>query len=170
MNCVTSAVQGSALDVAVSFIADFCTDFEGTAAQLTAEGLLPGDFEWPAGDRRACWTANGVDYEVFRTRPNGHKGPKRSWLTLDNWCLRIKVADPTGSRRLQRVIERKARELEDEIFRQSAQGARDCDVRFSRYVNACQDGAFQAFKTALLPPRRVVDRRCKSVDAEGGAA
>jgi hypothetical protein len=169
MKCATVGAHGEALDVAVSFVADFCTDFEGTAAQLTAEGLLPSDFEWPPEDRHECWTVNGVGYEVFRRRPSGHKGPKRSWLGLDNWCLRIKVSDPTGCRRQQRVIERKARELQDEIFSQSLQGAREREIRFARHAIACQDKAFQAFKAGLLPSRRKVGRKCSHANDEGPA-
>jgi hypothetical protein len=137
--------------------------FEGTAASLIAEGLVPDGLEWPRG---ACtarfWEANGLRYQLRRQRPDGHKGPMKSWLELDNWCVLSTALDREWSARTK--LERKAEELRAEYRRRlTAAGAAEWEAEGRRYWAAFDDRKFQAFKAlipGLIPPRR--GRKAKS--------
>lgn len=124
--------------------------FEGTAAQLTAEGLIPNDFEWPRGAAQKCWSANGFDYTLRRTRPARHKGPMASWLVLDNWHLSLRVVGRDYRWTAHRRLERKTEELRAECHRLTPAGSRQWAAEFNRYWRAERDKQFQAFK-ALVP-------------------
>ncbi|MFY9476358.1 MAG: hypothetical protein WAQ08_01610 [Aquabacterium sp.] len=131
--------------------------FVGTAAQLVSEGLIPESFEWPPADVSKCWEANGFDYWLRRNRPEGHKGPKRSWLELDNWFISVKVTGRDYTWRTRRALERKTEELRAEYYRHTAEGSQEWSASWNRYWQARQDKAFQAFKTripGLVPPKR----------------
>lgn len=65
--------------------------YDGTADQLQAEGLIPAGFEWPRGRDSKDWEDGKFKYGLRRMRPDGHNGPMRSWLELDNWRLRVSV-------------------------------------------------------------------------------
>jgi hypothetical protein len=136
--------------------------YEGTRAQLEGEGLIPGDFDWPhaAADRR--WSANGFDYWLRRTRPDGHKGPMRSWLEIDNWFVRVEVTG-RDHRHLARLnLERKAEELRAEYHRQTVAGQREWEAKWKRYWKASNDDAFRAFKAIFIPERKKPGRKPKA--------
>lgn len=137
-------------------------EFEGTAAQLTAEGLIPKDFEWPRAAADESWEANGFKYWLRRSRPEGHKGPMRSWLELDNWFVRVEVAGHDNQWRIRRHLERKTEELKAEYYWHSAAGQRERNANWKRYVAARDDRAFQAFKDKFMPERKKPGRRVKS--------
>ena len=92
----TIAAQQRELDISI-WQGD-SVQYEGSAAQLKAEGLIPRDFddiEWPRADEPQCWQVGGFDYILVRQRPAGRRGP---WTTWDNWWLRVSV---TGKRNRQ---------------------------------------------------------------------
>lgn len=68
-------------------------NYEGTATQLEAEGLIPAGFEWPCHVGPITWDADGFTYRLVRMRPRGFNGSKRAWLaaatTIDNWQLSV---------------------------------------------------------------------------------
>lgn len=154
-----SALQsttGSA-DLRVQMNLDHWVQFEGTAAQLIAEGLIPEGFKWPKAAAEVHWEANGFDYWLRRTRPDGHKGPMSSWLTLDNWFVRVEVTGRDYIWRTRRVLGRKAEALLIEFYEQTPAGQRERNANFDRYWSARQDPAFHAFKMripGLVPPKR----------------
>lgn len=140
--------------------------FEGTAAQLTAEGLIPLGFEWPRAAAQECWSANGFDYTLRRTRPARHKGPMASWLVLDNWHLSMRVVGRDYRWTAHRRLERKTEELRAECYRLTAAGRREWEAQFNRYWKAERDKPFQAFKArvpGLMSKKR--GRPCKAAAA-----
>lgn len=58
-------------------------EYEGTRAQLEAEGVIPAGTEWPQHRNTAQWEDGRVRWSLSRTRPNGMKGPMRLWTTGD---------------------------------------------------------------------------------------
>lgn len=136
---------------------DHWVQFEGTATQLQAEGVIPADFEWPQAAADVHWSANGFDFWLRRTRPEGHKGPMRSWLTLDNWFVRMQVSGRGYDWAVRRALERKTDELRVAYHHHTQAGQRELDANFNRYYATKLDGRFQAFKASipgLVPPKR----------------
>lgn len=136
---------------------DEAASYIGTAAQLQAEGLIPVGFVWPqaAADKR--WQAGGFDYWLRRTRPEGHKGPMKSWLELDSWWVRVKVTGRDYNWQTQRRLERQAEELRRAIYRETPAGSREWNTNWRRFDAANCDTNFQAFKAkvpGLIPPKR----------------
>jgi hypothetical protein len=146
----TTNPTDTAPELRIEIWPDDWAQYTGTAAQLQAEGLIPDGFEWPqaAADKR--WEANGFDYWLRRTRPDGHKGPMRSWLEVDNWFLRVSVTGRDYHWRTRRGLERKAEALRAEYHRHTAAGAREWEAAWHRYWQTVKDKRFQAFK-ALVP-------------------
>lgn len=131
--------------------------YTGTAAQLQAEGLIPDSFEWPRAAANKSWEAGGFSYSLRRARPEGHKGPMRSWLDLDNWYLRVSVIGRDWHWHTRRRLERKAEALRAEYHSHTAAGAREWDAAWRRYCQTLEDKRFQAFKSlvpGLVPPKR----------------
>ena len=136
---------------------DEWAQYTGTAAQLQAEGLIPDGFEWPRAAAAKRWQAGGFDYWLNRRRPEGHKGPMRSWLDLDNWCVRVNVTGRDYHWRLRRGLERKAEALRADFHRHTAAGSRKWNADWTRYWQTVEDKRFQAFKAlvpGLIPPKR----------------
>jgi hypothetical protein len=136
---------------------DEWAQYEGTAAQLQAEGLIPEGFEWPRARDDCFWQANGFEYWLRRTRPKGHKGPMRSWLGMDNWFIRVVVHGRDVDWRTRRHLQRKAEEFCAECHRHSAEGKRQWSDAWRRHWEALNDLHFQAFKAkipGLTQPKR----------------
>lgn len=158
-------------DLIIDVRRDDWVQYEGTAAQLVAEGLIPKDFEWPraAADKR--WEANGFDYWLRRTRPEGHKGPMRSWLELDNWFIRVEVTGRDYHWRTRQSLKRQAEELAAAYHRHTAAGSAEWNANWKRYWATVEDKAFQAFKAkipGLIPQKR--GRKPKSASTPASAA
>ena len=138
-------------DVAITIWPDFWT-IDGTAAQLTAEGFIPDDVEWPASGREAQkWEANGVKFRLVRVRPPGYKGSFASWQAIDYWSVRgCCVEDLDGDVLQRRAIERQARELEEARWLHSAAGRAYRNMQWQRTLAALRDQGFQRFKTRIL--------------------
>ena len=129
---------------------DDCAQFEGSAAQLVAEGIAPKGIVWPRARADSRWEADGFDYWVRRTRPQGWKGSMKSWLEVDNWFIRIQVSGRDHTERNHLELMRKAAELRAEFHRCTPAGRREWAADRNRYWAAHDDKAFQAFK-ALIP-------------------
>lgn len=135
---------------------DMYAQYTGTAAQLQAEGLIPPGLQWPTADQRHKWEAHGMRYQLYRCRPDDHRGPKSSWLALDHWRLRISRPGCSIFDRERKELERQAAELQRRYYYLTPQGAHAYQQAFARYVAALQDKGFQLFKQRLpgLQPRR----------------
>lgn len=157
---------GALPEICIRVSVDAYAEFVGTAEQLCAEGLIPPGFEWPHADRDQQWEANGFEYRVCRTRPEGHKGHRWSWHGLDSWRLRVRVAGRDQKWALRRHLARKAAELRAELRLLTPEGDRAWREGQQRYWAARTDPAFEAFKEkvpGLVPPKR--GRKPKSIAA-----
>lgn len=153
-------------ELRISIWPDHFARFEGTAAQLVAEGLIPDGFEWPKAKTDKYWQSNGFKYWMRRVRPEGHSGPLRSWLEADNWFVRVTVEGRDQLWHERRYVERKAEELRKAAYQVSPVGKVEDADAFRRYLATIGDNAFQAFKDkvpALNPPKR--PRKQKTRDA-----
>lgn len=144
---------------------DDCVLYRGTAAQLIAEGVIPEGLEWPRASTNKTWQANGFDYWLFRVRPEGHKGPMRSWLELDNWSIRVKVTGRDWRWHQQEQIKKKAKALADEIYGLSPAGRSEWFIHCDRLWAARKDAAYQAFKAKFIPERKKPGRKPKATVA-----
>lgn len=131
-------------------------DYRGTAAQLQSDGLIPGAFEWPRTSAKKVWCVNGLEYQLQRARPYGHKG---SWIELDSWSLIIMAGDRDWYSFERRDIERKAEELRVKAYRLTPEGDREWRAFMARCWAASQDKAFQDFKALFVPERKKQGRK-----------
>lgn len=116
----------------------------GTGAQLQAEGLIPADFEWPNGLAKKYWTAGKFEYQLLRVRPEGHKGPRSSYLEVDNWDYRRGLLNQGFEE--ARIYEARVA-LEKEIWTHTPAAIQ----HFGRYWTAHEDKSFQSFKSIFMP-------------------
>lgn len=130
--------------------------FEGTAAQLIAEGLIPDGFQWPLSKNSVEWQAGRHTYWLRRKRPSDHKGPMRSWLTMDYWFVRVGVVG-----RDSRWSEKKrlADSIKEMAYRNSSKGFAEQEARLRRYMASMDDKGFQAFKDKV--PGLARAKRCR---------
>ncbi|MDN7906229.1 hypothetical protein QZM18_19215 [Burkholderia diffusa] len=126
----------------------FC-EYIGTRLQLEAEGIIPSGTKWPDGFREIRWRANDLYFSLRRERPEGVKGPRRSFFDCDNWRLRIEPENRSESERAYLIAE-KAKELHDLIRIGSNEWRTELYKSHGTFVAAKNDRGFQAFK-ALIP-------------------
>lgn len=144
----------AAQELLIELRPDEWAQYQGCAAQLCGEGLIPADMCWPAGHASRHWTANGLEFWLRRMRPPGHKGNYASWAGLDYWCLRVTVAGRTWSDERLRKLERRAADLADEFYALTPAGNREWESRFARYWQAKKDEPFQSFLAGVLPHQK----------------
>lgn len=126
---------------------DQLLEYQGTRKALESEGHIPAETVWPDGFESLHWEKGAYKFWLRRERPQGVKGPRRSFLEVDWWTLRI---DPVNSRPWQQfVIERKAKELREAIYRASAEGLAKSSASFERYCKAGRDTAFKSFMARI---------------------
>jgi len=134
--------------------------FEGTRAQLEAEGVLPPDVVWPEGDQLYRWKSGRSQFVLCRMRPEGIRGPKRVWTSGDWWSVRCEY-DYALSEDARTVLQ-KERELAEVRYRLSPAGKRQSDAEWRRHWAAHTDKAFQAFKATFMPIRKKPGRKPKA--------
>jgi len=161
----TPDAGGSDLKVSIRpYKLDFW-EYEGTRAQLEAEGVIPPGTEWPEGALDQRWEAGRFRYWLRRCRPDGMKGPMKLWTSGDWWCLRCDLLN--GPDHATRSILEKKRELATELYRHSAAGQREWNAQLNLYWKAQEDKAFQAFKSIFVPERKKPARKAKAQASEG---
>lgn len=141
---------------------DGIAEYQGTRAALEAEGVIPTGTVWPDGFDSLYWGDDNFSYWLRRERPEGVKGPRKQFLGMDWWMFRC---DPVKVQSWEaKAIEKKAKALASEIYRQSPNGRAEWGKQLNAYMEARRDDKFQAFK-ALIPgivrPKR--GRRPKEV-------
>lgn len=135
--------------------------WEGTSAQLVAEGVLPPDVDWPKGLESMSWIAGRFEYWLYRIRPEGCKGPKSAYRDVDYWaCRRTLAAQGHDGFAAARLYER-TQALTQEIQRQSPKGQQ----LERRYFATFDDQGYRAFKRLICPPTRKAGRQPKAVQA-----
>jgi hypothetical protein len=131
-------------------------EFEGTRAQLEAEGVIPTGTEWPAtGARWVEWKGGPLKFHLRRSRPPGLKGPMRLWVNGDWWCLHCDLIKEPDMRQ-QRLIDAQ-QETDRAAYEASPAGRRAFEAHLRRYWTAQEDKRFQSFKVlipGLVPPPR----------------
>lgn len=144
-------------------------EYQGTRAQLEAEGVIPPTTEWPEGAKSQCWEDCRLSWRLQRTRPAGMKGPMKLWTSGDWWslyCCQPLLPDRCNTGPGRHIADMK-RALAKELHRQSPAGRRE----WGRFMMALNDKDFQAFKSlipGLIPPKR--GRRQQRVQAAGACA
>lgn len=136
-------------------------EYHGTKAMLENEGMIPEGFEWPEGYNKVYWHDDQFNYWLRRNRPEGVKGSRKQFATVDWFELRWDLID---ANLLRREVARKAKELEDLIYRHSSEGSAESEARWARYYKARDDKQFQAFK-AKIPCLATTGRGRKSSQA-----
>ena len=131
--------------------------YEGTRAQLQAEkGLIPAGLKWPDDITERCqWTSGGLFFWINQRRPEGFKGPRKLWMREDWWALCIRPATQQTEDWCR--IQQKAKELRRLMHLETEAGRAEQHTFKCRYIEACTDSRFQAFKAlipALVPPKR----------------
>ncbi|MCX7147534.1 MAG: hypothetical protein NT042_15380 [Sulfuritalea sp.] len=154
--CDLATADAATQELIVAIHADFgFSEYYGTRAQLEEADILPDGIEWPKGYADIRWQSEGFDYWIRRERPPGAKGPRKQFIDCDWWMLRWELTNqPSHS---ERYIKRKAKELSDAIYRESAKGRAEWDANWERYLEAKYDKRFQAFKVltpGLVPAKR----------------
>lgn len=153
----TSQASAAERELRIEIVQDQWAQFEGTAAQLQAEGLIPDGLKWPRANSDEYWEANGFKYWLRRTRPEGHKGPPSSWWVLDNWFIRVTVVGRDYAWGRWQQLQRRAEQVRADYRRYTDEGAREWNEGWERRNRAANDEAFQAFKArvpGLIPPKR----------------
>ncbi|GKS69963.1 hypothetical protein W03_19670 [Nitrosomonas sp. PY1] len=137
------------------------TEFHGTKAMLESEGIIPEGFEWPEGYNNVYWNDDQFEYWLRRHRPEGAKGSRKQFETVDWFQLRW---DLIGTNPFSRKVARKEKELKDLIYQNSPKGIAERESRLARYWKAQDDKQFQAFK-AKIPCLATTGRGRKSSQA-----
>lgn len=141
--------------------------YQGTRAMLEAEGIIPANIKWPDGCDSVWWDDGKYRYWMRRERPEGAKGPRKLFVTVDWWSVRQQLI---AENHVTRELERKKQELAEYAYRNSAEGQYEWQRRFDSYAEACADEKFQAFKAlipGLIKPKRA--RRSGSIPQTQGA-
>lgn len=164
------AASGLDLQSEIIVTTGYCRDIAwltGTRGALESEGVVPENMYWPSGFSEHAWQAGLLKYTICRKRPAGIKGPRRNFLAIDWWSLRIEpVIEPD---RAARAIAEKAKELSEAIYSHSPQGIAERSRMFKRSWKAVMDDDFQAFK-AKIPGLTPPPRRTRQAKAQGEAA
>jgi hypothetical protein len=144
------AAPMNASDLQIVIIPRAHTWYRGTAAQLVAEGLIPDGFKWPTGTDQVEIEVGKFSLWIGRERPEGHKGPKSSWSGVDFWFLRRGLTSQRFDGFRAAHIYAKKQELEDVIYRHTAEWER---IYFRAY-SVREDVKYMAFRNQLIGERK----------------
>lgn len=140
-------------------------EFQGSRAQLEAEGLIPPGLQWPSeGFGRVEWQAENVCYRLCRRRPDGAKGPRKAFAKIDWWSLHSELCDPRSLE--ERILADKAAEFRKTAYALSAEGRSASTRLFIAHLEARRDEGFQAFLSRV--PGLVKSARRRASKTEGG--
>lgn len=118
--------------------------WDGSAAQLRAEGLIPENTEWPELRSSCYWQNGGFSYWLRRTRPPGIKGPMSVWSKGDYWMLRCSLTAHGGSYLPSRIYETRIA-YENALWQQTNEFA----IQGNRGWEAHEDARFQSFMSRV---------------------
>lgn len=149
MNRVATA-SAPALDIGeVTIVLDKklgWASYIGTRMQIESEGFRPPNDRWPDGFASIYWETDVNDFWLRRERPEGVKGPRRSFLDCDHWDLRVSRKNFGFT---DYVILRKTEELREIVFNNSPAGKARFNRQWEQFVRAHDDRAFQQFKAGI---------------------
>ena len=153
-NCSDAALDISELTIRMNPILGY-TEYVGTRMQLEAEGVVPLGTRWPEGFESLRWESETNSFWLRRGRPEGAKGPRRSFLDVDNWRLWINARHQSIE---ELAIHRKEKELARVVRHASPEGAQEQRSLMGRLYVALEDRGFQRFK-AHVPALRESPRQ-----------
>lgn len=133
-------------DLTICIVPRAYTCYLGTSQQLVAEGLVPQGFAWPIGSRHTTFTAGQFAYRVGRSKPLGHTGPMRTWLSLDHWCVLRRLAEQVINPWHARGIYEKSAALAAALSRGTPASRHLASCAY----NARHDDRYQAFRSQTL--------------------
>jgi hypothetical protein len=145
-------------------------EYEGTRAQIEAEGIVPEGSQWPTAEQGAAevqWEERGLRFSLRRTRPDGMKGPMSLWLRGDWWRLRCDRGEYRSGFEIR--ADRLRRELAQLEYENSREGQQARFIAFKRIMAAKEDAAFQALLVGVLPERKKPGKK-PGVALKGGEA
>lgn len=146
-------------DLRITIYPRACTRYYGTAAQLMAEGLIPGGFKWPNKASRVSFEMGAHTHYLHRCRPDGFKGPMSAWAEGDYWCLQRSLTADDGCGWYHAQLYEKTMELAAIIHRHTSEWQRT----FHRAYETRKDAKYQAFRLQLLgEPKRGRGRPAKT--------
>lgn len=122
------------------------TEFLGTAAQLIEAGFIPPEFEWPSERRRSSYELGEFSYWLGRRRPDGLKGPMKSWTSGDFWFLRRHPTSKGPGSYLEVERHLLQAKLTTAIFMDTAAGRE----QHERAYRARTDKRYMAFRSQVL--------------------
>lgn len=140
-------------------------EYRGTCAALECEGVIPIGMQWPVGFNEVHWDDGKFSYWIRRQRPEGAKGARKQFETVDWWMLRCNPLSAESE--ADRLVKEKQKELSDAIYRASEKGRAEWRLSFSMYLEAQEDTKFQQFKSACGIQEH---KRCKQTRINGAAA
>lgn len=148
VNSLTTTIQSvSASDLQIEIIPRAYTQYQETAAQLVAEGLIPDGFKWPIGSTRVTIEVGKFSLWIGRKRPDGHKGPMSSWTSGDFWFVRRELASNKRDGWRDADIYAKSKELADIIYRGTSAYASIANASWKARL----DEQYQAFRSLVIP-------------------
>lgn len=150
---------GGVSDLNISITPRAYAQYEGTAAQLMAEGLIPTGFKWPIGAARTSYEMGEYTYWMGRCRPDGHKGPMSSWADGDYWFIRRGLVSQARDGFQAANIYQKQQELADVINRSSPEYKRLSNRAYKAQI----DDRYMAFRNRVMgEPKRGRGRPIKN--------
>lgn len=146
-------------DLRIAIYPRACTRYYGTAAQLMAEGLIPGGFKWPHKASRMSFEMGAYTHYLRRSRPDGIKGHVTGLSDCDHWCLQRSPTAELGHSWHQAQLYEKTLELAELLRRDTPEWQRT----FHRAYETRKDAKYQAFRLQLLgEPKRGRGRPAKT--------
>ena len=147
-------------ELQISILPRAYANFRGSAAQLSAEGLIPDGFSWPAGTDFARYESGQFSYCVSRCRKKGATGSARAWSSGDYWCVRRTLTSTDKNGFHEARVYEKQQELAEVIRHATPAWERECSLAFA----AILDKPYRAFRNLLIPsPKRGRGRPSKAV-------
>jgi hypothetical protein len=143
LGAAAPASQPDDLGLHILYKPGFWFEYNGTRAQLEAEGVIPAGAEWPQGDGALVTWESGQQYFALQHRCPPGKGGRKRWRDADFWCLFVRIDAVYGPKAGFR-----AARMEYEARKRDVAWA---DTLVSGMSAARRDTAFQAFKAKYLP-------------------
>ncbi|WP_157652796.1 hypothetical protein [Burkholderia ubonensis] len=136
--------------------------YQGSRAQLEAEGIVPGGLEWPTGRNYATWRRGEQRFGLRRCKLPGAKQKVAEWESGDWWCVHVGKDHALDPEVVEQIMKLRAM-----VHARTPQGKAELAEQWQRIDAAYRDEKFQAFK-ALIPglapvSRKRSDRRPKAV-------
>lgn len=137
----TEARTATDREIVITIWPRACASWEGSAMQLSDEGLIPDNFEWPAKKDSKYWDDDGFHYWLQRRRPPGIKGPMSVWVNGDWWMVRRSLTVTLGTGFSEAEVYEKRCAYEYALWRKTSEYSIQCNLGWKAH----EDRNFQSF-------------------------